>query len=52
MLFLPGPAVLVISLALVILSTEFVWARRLLDRLRELMGELRARLRARLGHTS
>jgi hypothetical protein len=34
MLVLPGPGLLVIIGALAILSGEFVWARRLLDRLK------------------
>jgi len=51
MLFLPGPAVLILSLALIVLSSEFPWARRLLDRLRGFASELRARLRARVRHT-
>jgi len=32
MLFLPGPAILVIPIGLAILSLEFVWAERLLDK--------------------
>ncbi|HBH00905.1 MAG: hypothetical protein A2W08_13550 [Candidatus Rokubacteria bacterium RBG_16_73_20] len=35
MLVLPGPAFVVIPLDLAILATEFVWARRLLKRVRE-----------------
>ena len=35
MLVLPGPGLLVILAALAILSGEFVWARRLLDRLKD-----------------
>ena len=35
MLFLPGPAVVVIPAALAILALEFVWARRWLAWLRE-----------------
>ena len=35
MIVLPGPAVVVIPVGLAILATEFVWARRLLDNLRE-----------------
>jgi len=35
MLVLPGPGVLVIAFALAILGGEFVWARRLLDRMKE-----------------
>jgi uncharacterized protein (TIGR02611 family) len=34
MIFLPGPAVVVIPLGLAILATEFVWARRLLKKVR------------------
>jgi uncharacterized protein (TIGR02611 family) len=35
MLVLPGPGIVVIAFGLVILSTEFAWARRLLDRMKE-----------------
>ena len=35
MLVLPGPSWLTIGLGLVVLATEFIWARRLLNRLRE-----------------
>ena len=35
MIFLPGPAVVVIPLGLTILATEFVWARRLLKKVRQ-----------------
>jgi Flp pilus assembly protein TadB len=35
MLVLPGPGVVVIALALAILSGEFIWARRLLERMKE-----------------
>lgn len=41
MLVLPGPGILVITVALVILSGEFIWARRLLDRIKA--GASRAR---------
>jgi uncharacterized protein (TIGR02611 family) len=34
MIILPGPAVIVIPVGLAILATEFVWARRLLERVR------------------
>ena len=34
MLLLPGPGLLVVGIALAILSTEFVWARRFLRRVR------------------
>ncbi len=35
MIALPGPAILVIPLGLAILATEFIWARRLLKRLKD-----------------
>ncbi len=35
LIFTPGPAVVVIPLGLAILATEFVWARRLLNRVRD-----------------
>jgi uncharacterized protein (TIGR02611 family) len=35
MIFLPGPAVVVIPVGLAILATEFVWAKKLLHRVRE-----------------
>jgi len=35
LIVLPGPAVVVIPLGLAILATEFLWARRLLRRLRD-----------------
>lgn len=40
MLVTPGPGWLVIAAGLSILAIEFVWARRLLRRLRERGGEL------------
>jgi len=35
MLVLPGPGIVTIMLGLGILAAEFVWARRLLDRLKQ-----------------
>jgi tellurite resistance protein TerC len=35
MIVLPGPAFVVIPAGLAILATEFVWARRLLDRVKQ-----------------
>jgi tellurite resistance protein TerC len=35
MLILPGPGWLTIGLGLLVLSAEFIWARRLLNRLKE-----------------
>lgn len=34
MLVLPGPGIVTIMLALAVLGTEFVWARRLLERMK------------------
>ena len=44
MLVTPGPGWLVIFLGLTVLAAEFVWARRLLERLRRKGGEVRAAL--------
>jgi len=35
LVFLPGPAFIVIPLGLAILATEFTWARRLLKRVKK-----------------
>lgn len=35
MLILPGPGLVVIGLGLLILSAEFVWAKRALDRMKD-----------------
>ncbi len=35
MLVLPGPAIVVIPVALAILATEFLWARRLLTKIKD-----------------
>jgi tellurite resistance protein TerC len=43
MIVLPGPAFVVIPAALAILATEFVWARRLLQRLKEQVSALAPR---------
>jgi len=37
LIFLPGPAFLVIPLGLAVLATEFVWARRLLKKAKRLL---------------
>jgi tellurite resistance protein TerC len=39
LVFLPGPAILVIPLGLAILAGEFVWARKLLKKVRKLAGD-------------
>lgn len=41
LLVLPGPAFIVIPLGLLILGSEFAWARRLLRRARGLIGKSR-----------
>lgn len=41
MLILPGPAFIVIPLGLAILGTEFAWAKRVLNRLRDRVSSLR-----------
>jgi uncharacterized protein (TIGR02611 family) len=41
MLVLPGPAFVMIPLGLAILSTEFVWARRWLKKVRDRFRKLR-----------
>jgi len=35
MIMLPGPAVIVIPIGLAILATEYIWARKLLDMVKE-----------------
>jgi len=35
MIVLPGPAVIIIPIGLAILGTEFIWAKRLLNRIKE-----------------
>ena len=41
MLVLPGPGIVVITVALAVLSGEFIWARRVLDQIKT--GARRAR---------
>lgn len=43
MLVLPGPGLVVIGLGLLILSAEFVWAKRALDRMKEGAKNIRDR---------
>lgn len=40
MIVLPGPSIVVIPLGLAILGTEFLWARKMLQRIREKLGTL------------
>lgn len=41
MIVLPGPAFVVIPVGLAILATEFIWARRLLDKVKERIDRMR-----------
>jgi len=41
MIVLPGPAVVVVPVGLAILATEFVWARKLLDTVKERFQRMR-----------
>ena len=43
LLVLPGPGLVVIALGLFILSAEFVWAKRLLDRMKDEAQKVRDR---------
>ena len=52
MLVLPGPGLAAIALGLVVLATEFAWATRILDPLRDRMKSAGAHLRRRLRRTS
>ena len=47
MIVLPGPAVVVIPAGLAILATEFVWAKRLLERAKTKSAQLLAAARGR-----
>ena len=49
MLALPGPGIGTIMLALVILGAEFVWARRLLDRMKSAARGARDAIRRKSG---
>jgi len=39
LIFLPGPAILVIPIGLLILSTEFVWAKRFLKSFKSMISK-------------
>ncbi|HJT37857.1 MAG TPA: PGPGW domain-containing protein [Actinomycetota bacterium] len=47
LLVLPGPGLLVIAAGIAVLSLEFPWARRVLDRLRDAWRAITERLRSR-----
>jgi len=42
LLVLPGPGLLVIAAGVAVLSLEFPWARRVLDRIRDLFRKVRS----------
>lgn len=44
LLFLPGPGIVVIFFGLVVLAVEFVWAKRLLERLKNEAGKVKSKL--------
>jgi tellurite resistance protein TerC len=46
LIVLPGPAIVVIPLGLAILAKELPWARRLLDRLKGVVGPVVSRVRS------
>lgn len=41
MIVLPGPAIVVIPIGLAILATEFIWARKLLNTVKERVARIR-----------
>jgi tellurite resistance protein TerC len=45
MLVLPGPGIVTIMLGLAVLSAEYVWARRLLDRMKAAARDARDAVR-------
>jgi uncharacterized protein (TIGR02611 family) len=47
MTVLPGPAIVVVPLGLAILATEFLWAKRLCDKLRQSTDRVRSGWAAR-----
>ena len=47
MILTPGPAVVVIPAGLAILATEFVWARRWLERFKDGAGAVAQKVRGR-----
>jgi tellurite resistance protein TerC len=51
MMILPGPATLVIPAGIAILATEFVWARRLMNRFQEELKKQKERLAKRRNET-
>lgn len=52
LLFLPGPGILVLLAGVALLAREYLWARRLRDRLNARANELRRRARRRRASTT
>lgn len=44
LLFTPGPAMVVIPVGLLILATEFIWARRWLNKIRDGVSNAKSRV--------
>ena len=44
LIVLPGPAFIVIPIGLSILATEFLWARRWLQKIRQMAARLRSKI--------
>lgn len=44
LLFLPGPGILTIILGLFILSAEYLWAKRLLERVKSGVDKLKSKI--------
>ena len=49
LIFLPGPAIVVIPAGLAVLSLEFAWARRFLTHVRRRISEQQRRMRLKNG---
>jgi tellurite resistance protein TerC len=49
MIFLPGPAIIVIPAGLAVLSLEFAWAKRFLQHVRQRISEQQRRMRLKNG---
>ena len=44
LIFLPGPAFIVIPIGLSILATEFLWARRWVQKIRQMAARLKSKI--------
>ncbi len=45
LIFLPGPAFVIIPVGLAVLATEFVWAKRLLEKVKNIVKKQKDRRR-------